>query len=63
MHYKVTFHTQKSRSLLKLLPDPNSRLRVMHYIIRAEAVSKIWAKPKQKFGQVLVNCLQIILLT
>ena len=25
-------------------------------IFRAEAVSKILAKPKQNFGQVLVNC-------
>ena len=45
---------------------PNSRLllRVMQYNSgRIKAVSKIWAKPKQKFGQVLVNCFQIILLT
>ena len=30
-------------------------------IFRAEAVNKSWAKPKQKFGQVLVNCFQIII--
>ena len=55
MHYNVKFHTQKSR-----IPDFSYGLCS---IFRAEAVSKSWAKPKQKFGQVLVNCLQIILLT
>ena len=53
--------------MLKLLPEfQTSLIRVMQTcsIIRAElAVSKIWAKHKQNFGQALVNCLQIILLT
>ena len=56
MHYKVKFHTQASSRI----PDFSYGLC---NIIRAEAVSKIWAKPKQKFGQILVNCFQIILLT
>ena len=53
MHYQVKFHTQKI---------PNFSYGLCS-TIRAEAVSKMWAKPKHKFGQVLVNCFQIISLT
>ena len=49
MHYKVKFHTQKSRILQKaqkLLPEFQTSLTVYTVLFGQEAVSKIWAKPK-----------------
>ena len=53
MHYKhkVKFHTQKSRILLKLLPE----FQTSHSIIRAEAVSKIWNKPNENSGKFFMD--------
>ena len=68
MHYEVKFHTHTQKQKQKNPDFAEASSPIPHFsyglcsIIPVEAVSKIWDKPKQKFGQVLVNCFQIILL-
>ena len=61
MHYKVKFHTQKSRILLKLLPEFQTSL-TGHAVQFGQKLSAKFGLNLNK-NSVLVNCFQIILLT